>query len=107
MEDEIAELKRVVAGITETLAKQAASLSTVDPPLLHSTPVSSHTLQEGRNANSFTLDNNGSSQRQCAADEGSFSLLLTNIDSSVEETDVYRMVVQALGILRILNTSTL
>lgn len=99
--NEVNELKDAVAKIMDTLAKIVPTVPTDtsdDPPLLHSTPVSSFMLQEGTNACSMTVNNSEGPSQQCVMDDKHFSLLLTNIDASVVECDIHRMVAQALGI---------
>lgn len=93
IEDEISELKDAVAGIMNTLAKCVPTDSSIEPPLLHSTPVPSSKLLDGTNACGSIVNN-----EECEIDDDDFSLLLTNIDVSVAECDVHRMVAQALGI---------
>lgn len=101
IEDEVHELKDAVSEIRHTIAKIVHVGSTGDPPVLHSTPVSSIKLLDGTNrtnACDTTTRNDEGLRQQCAAmDERNFSLLLTNIDTSVAEWEVHRMVAQALG----------
>lgn len=96
IEDEVNELKDTVAGIVHTLAKLLPSDSSVDSPMHHSTPVSSFTLQDGNNACSSVVNNDEGLRQQCE-DDDNFALLLSNIDTSVAECEIHRMVAQALG----------
>lgn len=99
IEDEVRELKNTVAGIVDTLAKILPTASTTDPPLQHSTPVSSFMLLNGTNACGTDMEDSETvRQHRCTIDDQNFSLLLTNIDASVVEDDIHRMVSQALGI---------
>lgn len=98
IEDEVKELQSKVAGIIDTLAKMVSNSSSTEPPLLHSTPVSSSTLLNGTNTCGTYGENNKTvRQRRCTISDNKFSLLLSNIDASVVEDDIHRMVSQALG----------
>lgn len=96
MKAEINELKDAVADIMKTLARLGPTETTVDRPLLHSTPVStSLSLQDGTSTSGVIL-NNGESSKQGTIDDR-FSLFLTNIDASTTEDDIHRLVARALG----------
>lgn len=99
IDDEVRELKNTVAGIIDTLAKMVPTVSTTDPPLQHSTPVSSFMLLNGTNALGTNVEGNKTvRQNRYTIEDQHFSLLLTNIDASAVEDDIHRMVSQALGI---------
>lgn len=100
IEDEVRDLKTAVADIMQTMAKLVPGDSTIDPPVLSSTPVSSMKLLDGTNGTNVCCRNENDDaglRWQCADDDRNFSLLLTNIDASAAERDVRRMVVGALG----------
>lgn len=97
IEEEVRELKHTVTEIMKTMNKFSTFDSTTGPPLIHSTPVASSSLQDGTNMNGTELNNDESVRQQCRNKDRNFALLLTNIDASVDECDVYRMVTQALS----------
>lgn len=80
-----------------TISKFIAIDHTPDAPLIHSTLVSVSQLQDGTNACS-SIVNTCSQQGYATTDNNHFSLLLTNIDTSVTEWDIRRMVARALDL---------
>lgn len=100
IQHEVSELRNTVTGILKTLAKFDLTGCSSDLPRLHSTPISpssSFVLQDGTNTSSFVHNAECPDQQNAITNEGQFSLLLTNVDSSVSESDIQRLVHQALG----------
>lgn len=99
IEDDVNELKNAVKGILNTLSNIAPNASTIAPNVLHSTPVSSYTLFDGKNGNETIAGNDESvhRQRERTTNDDCFALFLSNIDPSATERDIHRMVSCALG----------
>lgn len=117
MHDEISALKCQVAGIWKSLSSINSSSSSADVPIHRSTPISStrsSRLLDGTNI-SYVSHATGNDcnevedieqqplDRMCLGSSApvgdqSFSLLLTNIDSSVSVNDVKAMVCQCAGV---------
>lgn len=94
IDDEVRDLKIVVAGILDTLSKIAPAAVTNDCGLLHSTPVSTNLPSDEI---STSVSNVGNDQLSHSAESNDLSLFISNIDSSVSENDVCTMVSRALG----------
>lgn len=100
IEREVKELKISVAGILETLSNIVPTTLPSAPNVLSSTPISSHALFEGTHGCDASVSNCESCDRP--RDEGTtiddyFALFLSNIDPSVTERDVRRMISNSLG----------
>lgn len=98
IDDEVRDLKIVVAGILDTLSKIAPTAITNDCGLLHSTPVSTNLPPDeiSTSANVSYVGNDQPSPSHCV-ESNDLSLFISNIDSSVTESDVRTMVLRALG----------
>lgn len=94
---QIVELQNQVSGILTTLAEITLKLNSMPTQLpSHQTqPVSSSTLLEGSNCNYECFDENHNSSGE---NNESFALYLTNIDSSVSESDINLMVSRCLEV---------
>lgn len=88
---EVMDLKVAVKGILDSLSKIGPVGSPNASKVLHSTPISSHTLFNGTNGSDTNENNDGT------ANDEYFLLYLSNIDPSVTERDVHRMVSCTLG----------
>lgn len=100
LQRDVDDLKAKVDSILSVLS--ASSNCSLDTVMLHSTPTSSrhfdNALREAAcGGTSCVADASERSSNTTAGDEN-FSLLLTNIDSSVSEEDVQMMVSQCLGV---------
>lgn len=90
--DEVKDLKITVAGILETLSKIAPISALNDRAPLHSTPLSTN-VHFDTDA-SDVVNEQQSSQYMGSED---FSLFVSNIDSTLSELDIRRMVSRALN----------
>lgn len=98
IDDEIRDLKTTVAGILETLSKLAATPVLNDRAPLHSTPVSTNMQFDEMTTSDTDASNVGNEQQSSQYTErDDFSLFISNIDSSVSERDIQRMVCLALN----------
>lgn len=95
IDDEVRELKNAVSGIMETLSKIVRPDCSFDHTQLHSTPVSTDML-DGLDACNTQKYNEGCEHHLQSNDVESFSLFVSNIDSSASECDIRRMVSRAL-----------
>ncbi|EAT34328.1 AAEL013412-PA [Aedes aegypti] len=88
-EDEIADLKSTVTEIAQTLANVVQKLEAVTP-FRHSTPASSPKLLDGSDEiiSCASLQTEPSQCSEHMLSSQSFSIYLTNIDSSVTEDDI-------------------
>lgn len=93
----IVELQNQVSGILTTLAEITSKLNSMPTQLpSHQTlPVSSSTLLEGSNCNYECFGENHTSSGE---NNENFALYLTNIDSSVSESDINLMVSRCLEV---------
>lgn len=100
MENEIDDLKRTVTEIANTLANVVQKLD-VAAPIHHSTPVSSSKLLDGTNDMSACDNLQPEESSQCPLqipESETFSLYLTNIDSSASENDISLLISRTLNV---------
>lgn len=106
IDDDVKELKIVVAGVLNTIASITKSLpraeksptnSEVVHTTVHTTPSGSFSLLNGTACDDTAIDDESDGIRNTSENDN-FSVLLTNIDSSVSECDIQRMVSRAMGI---------
>ncbi|KXJ70336.1 hypothetical protein RP20_CCG024051 [Aedes albopictus] len=106
IDEDVKELKNVVAGIINTISTITKSLPTaaaaattkltINSEVVHTTP-DSFSLFNGTACDDTVYDDESDIIRN-TGESDIFSLLLTNIDSSVSECDIQRMVSRAIQI---------
>lgn len=97
VEEEIVKLKTEVERIATALSSITSSPSPSSSEILHSTPAQFSPLQSSYGTNTYHDSSQHSHTVLDPIDEDQhFALLLTNIHTSVSETDIERMVLQSL-----------
>lgn len=100
IEAEVKELKGIVTGILDTIAAITANPQMKPTSsLLHSTPISTSMPSDSHTqCDSLLTDDDMKQGKQLTIDSDNFSLLLSNVDVSVSESDIQLMVSRAIGL---------
>lgn len=97
IDEQVRDLKITVTGILETLSKIVPTDVASDRALLHSTPLSTNLPCDAMNTSDMDVNNVESIRHREYTDGEDFSLFISNIESSVSERDIHRMVSLALN----------